>query len=380
MPALSSLVTMTHPTHLTDTALTTELGRLAGREREATAALIVHLAEFDARRLYEGAGYSSVFQYCRAVLLLSEDAAYNRIQTARAARRHPAIVDMLVGGTLSPTTARLIARRLTSENHRELLAAASGKGKQAVEELLARWFPQADVAPRVRALPHRPVSIATLDPPVSHVAVAPAGGDPVPPVVARDGQFPSRTAVDPRPVVRPLAPERYEIRFTASADTRERLRRAQDLLGHAIPSGDIAQVIDRALILLVADLERRKFAATPRPRPTAGQSEDSRNIPAEVRRGAVARDEGRCAFVAPNGRRCGERRFLEFHHVIPYGAGGKPSIENIQLRCRAHNGYEARRFYGRPAQHPGLDAAETPTRAGTSSPKKGGTIVPGLSP
>ena len=97
-------MTMTHLIHLTDTALTTELGRLAGREREATATLIVHLAEFDARRLYEGAGYSSLFQYCRTVLHLSEDAAYNRIQTVRAARRHPAIVDMLLRGTLSPTT------------------------------------------------------------------------------------------------------------------------------------------------------------------------------------------------------------------------------------------------------------------------------------
>jgi 5-methylcytosine-specific restriction endonuclease McrA len=146
--------------------------------------------------------------------------------------------------------------------------------------------------------------------------------------------------------VRPLAPERYEVRFTASAETREKLRRAQDLLGHAIPSGDIAQVVDRALTLLVADLERKKFAATRHPRRSSGQSEGSRNIPAEVRRGVAARDAGRCRFVAPDGRRCEQRRFLEFHHVIPHAAGGAPTIENIQLRCRAHNGYEAEKFYG----------------------------------
>lgn len=101
---------------LTDDALTAELGRLAGREREATAALIVHLAEFDARRLYEGAGYPSMFAYCRAVLRLSEDAAYNRIKTARAARTFPAIVEMLTDGSLSPTTVRLLAPHLTIEN------------------------------------------------------------------------------------------------------------------------------------------------------------------------------------------------------------------------------------------------------------------------
>jgi hypothetical protein len=361
---------------LSDAALVAELGRLAGREREATAALIVHLGEFDARRLYEGAACPSMFQYCRVVLRLSEGSAYNRIETARAARRHPAIVEMLVRGDLSPTTARLLARHLTPENHQELLAAASGKGTQAVEELLARWCPQADVAARVRRLSSAPLvmgdPVALSSPPSVaaslpelpvRVAGAPADAPIAPPV-----------ATMPRPVLRPLGPDRYEIRFTASAETRERLRRAQDLLGHAIPSGDIAQVIDRALVLLVADLEKKKFAATPRPRRSGGQADDSRNIPAEVRRGVVARDEGRCRFVAANGRRCGERRFLEFHHVIPYAAGGKPTLDNIELRCRAHNGYEAERFYG-PGVRRGRGGRQT--RSGTSAPPPAVRSPPG---
>ena len=45
-------------------------------------------------------------------------------------------------------------------------------------------------------------------------------------------------------------------------------------------------------------------------------------------------------------RRCETRAFLEFHHVIPYAMGGEATIENIQLRCRAHNGYEADLYYG----------------------------------
>jgi hypothetical protein len=176
-----------------------------------------------------------------------------------------------------------------------------------------------------------------------------------------------------RAVVRPLALERYEIRFTASGELREKLRVAQDLLGHAIPSGDIAQVFDRALTVLVADLSRRKFAATRRPRRSRGQSAASRNIPADVRRGAVARDERRCAFVAPNGRRCEERRFLEFHHVVPYAAGGQPTLETIQLRCRAHNGYEADLFFG-PGKRRTRDDAVRDDRAG------GRVTAPGTGP
>jgi hypothetical protein len=58
------------------------------------------------------------------------------------------------------------------------------------------------------------------------------------------------------------------------------------------------------------------------------------------------RDARRCRFVAPDGRRCDERRFLEYHHMVPYAAGGQPTVDNIQLRCRAHNGYEAEQFFG----------------------------------
>ena len=265
---------ITHASHLDNAELTAELNRLAHCEREATAALIVHLAEFDARRLFEGAGYSSLFKYCMAVLRLSEDAVYNRIKAARAARRYPVIVEGLENGALSPTTVRLLAPRLTPENHQELLAAASGKGKQAVEELLARRFPQPDVAARVRKVPTllvTPVADFAGGAPTAGPAVA--GGEPLaaahaaasaaePPLVLQ-------VAAVPRAVVRPLAPERYEIRFTASAEMREKLRIAQDLLGHAIPTSDLAQVFDRALTLLVADLSRRKFAATGRPRRSA---------------------------------------------------------------------------------------------------------------
>jgi len=33
--------------------------------------------------------------------------------------------------------------------------------------------------------------------------------------------------------------------------------------------------------------------------------------------------------------------------VLPYAAGGQATVDNIQLRCRAHNGYEAEQAFGR---------------------------------
>jgi len=44
--------------------------------------------------------------------------------------------------------------------------------------------------------------------------------------------------------------------------------------------------------------------------------------------------------------RCRERSFLEFHHVRPYAKGGPASADNISLRCRRHNQYEAELVFG----------------------------------
>ena len=40
-----------------------------------------------------------------------------------------------------------------------------------------------------------------------------------------------------------------------------------------------------------------------------------------------------------------EPAFLEYHHRQPFAAGGKATVENIELRCRAHNAYEAQLFF-----------------------------------
>jgi hypothetical protein len=326
---------ITDLSHLDNQELVAALGRLACGEREATVAFVIHLAEFDGRRLHEGAGYRSTFQYCMAVLHMSEDAVYNRIEAARAVRRFPEILDMLLAGSMSVTTVRLIARRLTAENHAELLAAAAGKGRRDVEEMLAHRFPEPDVRARVRKVPVRPAATSGARTRESEPSVL------VAPEVFATSVAPARPAV-----VRPLAPSRYEIRFTAGEETRDRLRRAQDLLSHSIPSGDIAEVVDRALILLIKDLERRKFGVTDRPRDAHVKSEDSDYIPAAVRREVMARDDGRCRFVAADGHRCGATRLLQFHHVIPRAVGGPTTAANIELRCRAHNGYEVDRYLG----------------------------------
>jgi hypothetical protein len=320
-------IVVTSFTALSDTDLLTEVSRLATCERHATAQLIASLAELDARRLYLGRGFSSMFTYCTQALHLSEHAAYNRIETARIARRFPIVLDGLVDGSFTLTTVCLLAAHLTPENHREVLDAARHKSKREVEVLVARLRPLPPVPSCVRKLPAGPV----VTPPV---ALPMAGSD------ARNAEStaaptPSRP---PRPsVVTPLTPENYKVQVTVGRETIVKLRRVQDLMRHAIPSGDPAAIIDRALTVLLTQLERSNQAATDRPRQNRAPTLGSRHIPSAVRRAVWARDENRCAFVSRDGRRCDERGFLELHHTVPYAAGGEATVDTIELRCRAQS-------------------------------------------
>jgi hypothetical protein len=78
----------------------------------------------------------------------------------------------------------------------------------------------------------------------------------------------------------------------------------------------------------------------------------SRDIPNPVERGSWRRDGGRCAFISKDGVKCKERSFLEFHHVKAHALGGPPSLENISLRCRRHNQYEAELTFGARTRRP----------------------------
>jgi hypothetical protein len=322
---------------LSDDELVARIKRLASRERVITSGLVAHLAELDTRDIHLRQGYPSLFAYCRQVLSLSEHEAYNRIEVARAARRFPVILELLAEGSVSLTAVRLLAPHLTSENHQSVLASARGKRKIDVEEMVARLAARPEVAASVRRLPARAHSAPKLEAPFT----APSAPVVSAPEASLAVPAPSTRSV---PVV-PLAEDRYKLQMTITGDTLRKLRLAKDMLRHALPTGDDAAILDRALTALLTELAREKFGATGRPRPARPTSSTSRHVPAAVRRTVWVRDLGSCAFKGPDGRRCSERAFVEFHHLRPFATGGEATVSNIELRCGRHNRYEAKVFF-----------------------------------
>lgn len=306
-------------THVSDAVLLRDLATLMARDRMTTAEILAHIAEVDARRLYAPAGYSSMHAYCVGELGLSEDAAFKRIQAARAARQFPELFAAVADGRLHLVCVCLLAPHLNPSNSKELIQGASGKRKLEIEEWLAHRLAPAPIEFKVGE-------------------VAPAQ------VEAGDQGSSACTEVAPAQV-EPLGSKRSETLWVRAKLSRTKLRYAQALLSHALPSGDLDHVLDRALDALIRQLERRKAGIAARPR-QARPSVRKRHVPAQVRRDVWERDGGQCTFVGANGKRCGERRLLEFDHIEPVARGGEATIQNIRLRCRTHNQFEAERAFG----------------------------------
>jgi hypothetical protein len=150
-------------------------------------------------------------------------------------------------------------------------------------------------------------------------------------------------------VIEPVAPARYRVQFTASAQLRDKLERLQALMRSSVPDGDLAAVIEAAVTEKLERIEARRFADTRSPRKTMATTDTSartRHVPAAVKRAVYARDGDRCAYVDARGHRCSARAHLEFHHRQPFALGGDHSPGGLSLLCRAHNRYVAEVDFG----------------------------------
>ena len=126
-----------------------------------------------------------------------------------------------------------------------------------------------------------------------------------------------------------------------------RLERVRGLLSHQVPDGNLRDVLAICVNTTIAVREKRRVGGGHKKSRARG-----RYVPSFIRRQVWERYGEWCAFVAGDGRRCGETRWLELHHVLAFAQGGATTAENLSVRCRAHNLMHARDDFGdqRPAR------------------------------
>ncbi|MEZ4222631.1 MAG: hypothetical protein R3B13_16945 [Polyangiaceae bacterium] len=511
--------------HLTDEELLSSTRSMVGRSNVMFAALLAHLAEVDARRLYRERACSSLYTYCVYELRMSEDAAQRRVQAARLVRKFPELLEVVAAGELHLTGLLLLGPHLTHENLARVLLLAKHRSKREILALVRRLDPQPNAPARIEPLGPAVVTavcggtwekwVGSLVP-VNHLKpgerprdwipsdadvdemgsggvhtgargvgehgyvdrgsderggddhesdergdgdgelgggdgdgeLGGEGGDGEPGSSSEhggeggcselgdsrrsDGErshgehgvVPLRGEGDAgganeaalRPRAEPttdllMAPQRYKVQFTASEEHIQLLREARELLGTAVKGRAIEEVHLRAMRAFVRELKKRKCAMVDRPRSAAktkaprqqqfegggacrdgsvnprqsgakhgdtGECSDesmrdgsadprrrgskrgktsegvgageepeaSRAIPAWVRRAVWERDGGRCSYHDSRGQRCRERSRLEFHHELAFAKRGQHTVENVWLRCKAHNDLAAEEDFG----------------------------------
>jgi hypothetical protein len=433
--------------HLSDDELLANTRRLVGKTNQLLAALLAHLAEVEARGVHRTRRCASLYTYCIYELRFSEDAAARRSAAARLVKQFPPLFDAIADGELHLTGLLMIGPHLTPENHVEVLGRAKFRTKKELGKLLRDLNPLPQVpdriepagpalprslrnptweeyvtslAPRVRELPagERPRDwaneVAAESEGVESEGVESEG---VESEAVATGVEESVVESDPLPVgpvpcdLPPVTgPQHYQVQFTVVEEHARLVERAKALLARSRPGMTLGELHLEAMRLLVASLEKRKFAVTDRPRPRGqtsrpkaeprpaegetdsprqrgepetrqhevvrpqrqrrqrGESEAcqhevvrpqrqrgesaaparkrSRYIPAAERREVFQRDAGRCTYVDARGERCCETRCLELHHLQPFAKSGASSAANLTLRCAAHNALAAEEDFG----------------------------------
>lgn len=282
-------------------------------ERENLVKILVVLGALDERRVAPERGSPSIYKYCTGHLGYCERTAYRRVAAARIGRKHPVILGRLRSGAVHLTAIATLAEHFTEGNVEALLKKAEGATSEQLKKLAAGMAP-----------------VGSAPPEKSRVIAVVSASEAV---VGDMERSTAELSLEPGRAVN----FRTEHTFTLTEAAEDKLRRVRELTAHRFPMGDIESIFEAALdaLLEAVDPSRRASKAPSKPR---AADEETRRIPEWVKRLVRARDEERCAFVSPQGARCGERRFLQFDHIVPWSLGGRSDDPaNVRQLCGAHN-------------------------------------------
>jgi hypothetical protein len=141
---------------LSDDELLANTPRLVGKSNQLLAALLLHLAEVEARGVHRTRRCASLYTYCIYELRFSEDAAARRSAAARFVKQFPALLDAVADGELHLTGLLMIGPHLTPENQAEVLGRARFRTKKELAKLVRELNPLPGVPDLVSLSAPRP--------------------------------------------------------------------------------------------------------------------------------------------------------------------------------------------------------------------------------
>ena len=319
-PAITSTIGV-----LSDRELLRQTTTLVHHERHLQGAIIDHLAEIDARRLFLRRGCSSLFDYAVRELGYSDAAAGRRIGAVRLCADQPDARERLRDGSLTLSAAAELQWAFDRQRRRGSIAGiASAAPAGAVAPRIAaagadlpRSAPTEAPALGGGALGSAPAEIASADHPLTDTTPAAtlSHSEPAPPLVldaagrrklveeasGKSARQVRRMLADldpemapPADRVRPLGDGRYELKAVIDADCQQGLDQLRGLLSHVDPRMTIGQLVGR---IVQEALDRRDPSRPPRRARTASRPAEDDSTPASASKEPAARERGHAATV-----------------------------------------------------------------------------------
>ena len=257
---------------------------MAKTYKQSEAELLSVLISLERSDGFRRLNYPNLFVYCRKALALSEAQACYFLKVARTADKVPELVDAVTSGAISLSQARRVASVITPET-------------------AALWIEKA------ANLPQRELERAV-------------------------------TVANPKSVVRekikPIAPERSEMRLGISVKLEHKLQRVREVLSHTKKSHVTLETALEEMVDLFLErkdpVEKAKRVRLKTSKPSSGRS-----VPAATKHEVNRRDEGKCQALLPNREVCGSPLWVEQHHVRPRSHGGPNIPANLITLCSQHH-------------------------------------------
>ncbi len=186
--------------YLKNSELDSRIKSLAQQERELLTQVLQVIKEIDNRRLYLELSYSSLFAYLTESVGYSAASAQRRIDAARLLNEIPALSEKIENGEIHLTQASMIQKAareikrtrqmiVSTEDKLDLLSSLSGKNQRETEIQVAQYFDM-------------PLILKSIE--------------------------------------RAQADDSVRLEITLSKSQYEKLKQAQALLSHAVPSNHLA--------------------------------------------------------------------------------------------------------------------------------------------
>ena len=274
---------------------------------------MLHILEFQERRLYADLGFSSMFHYLTKKMGYSESGAYRRIQSARLLKRVPGLSMRLKEGRLNLSQATELQKCL-KEEEKKLNSAGAAEVALSLQEKAQCIIEKLET---LNSFETKKVLAREFDRPVQTQEKA---------IPQKDNSV------------------RLEVTFSQAEFAA--LEMAKNLMSHIAHEGSWAEVIAG----LAAKYNQSKLGkASAKPKEPATDLTQSfaaavkikqkslrKSIALKIRRKILQQADHCCEYQA-KGRICGSRYQLQIDHRIPLSLGGSNSAENLRYLCRTHN-------------------------------------------